>query len=464
MGFFSVKRFIIFWVSVFFLFEFLSPMAFADSTNISCDTINDGDSQEVLQTKLNKCESDIKEQSAMLKAKELQSTNLERDLTILGYKINQSQLEIKARNISILNLDRNIDEKGQAISDLLDQIDRLKVSTAELIKKTNEVESASLVEVILTSKNISDFYQDLGAFDSLEASIGNAVVSINKNKSTEEEHKKDLQNKQDKERELKALQEIDKRKQEVVQVEKNRIFKESKGQEKKYKEILAQKQKLINDIKNKILKITGGGELTFAEALKLVRVAERAIGVRAAFILSILTQESGMDGVIGKDVGRCFYNTPWNNLSATVMSNTQKPSYFYILQNLGKDPNTTPVSCPISRDGQYGGAMGPSQFMPKTWWDIDAQTGYKNRVQSITGSAFASPFDNLDSFTATALYLDDALSGCEEIYKTQALREKCAAAKYYAGANWKRHLNGYGANVAYRAAEFQKDIDTLDSQ
>ncbi|MBI3633793.1 MAG: hypothetical protein HY226_05915 [Candidatus Vogelbacteria bacterium] len=460
-----MKRYFLYSLVVFSLVvSSLAKNAFAESTNISCDTVNDTDSQDVLQIKLNKCESDIKEQAAMLKVKELQSTNLERDLSILGYKINQSKLEIQARDISILNLDRNIDQKGQAIQDLGSRIDSLRASTAELIKKTNEVESASLVEVILTSTNISDFYQDLGSFDSLEASIGNAVTSIRQTKVTEEQHKKDLQDKQEKERELKAVQEIDKRKQEVVETEKNRIFQETKGQEKKYKEVLAQKQKLINDIKNKILKITGGGELTFADALKLVRVAERAIGVRAAFILSILTQESGMDGVIGRDLGKCFYNTPWNNLSATVMSNMQKPSYLYILQNLSKDPNTTPVSCPIASDGQYGGAMGPSQFMPKTWWDIGAQTGYKNRVQSITGSPFASPFDNLDAFTATALYLDDALSGCESIYKTQVSREKCAAAKYYAGANWKRHLNDYGTNVAYRAAEFQKDIDTLDSQ
>ena len=55
--------------------------------------------------------------------------------------------------------------------------------------------------------------------------------------------------------------------------------------------------------------------MKFAEALKLVKVAERAIGVRSAFILSILTQESGIDGVIGQNIGRCFYNTAWNNLS-----------------------------------------------------------------------------------------------------------------------------------------------------
>ena len=146
------------------------------------------------------------------------------------------------------------------------------------------------------------------------------------------------------------------------------------------------------------------------------------------------------------------------------MSSAQKPSFLYIMQNLGLNPDKIPVSCPIAKDGQYGGAMGPAQFMPKTWWDVEKQTGYKSRVERITNSPFASPFDNLDAFTATALYLNDALDGCETLYKTIYSRESCAAAKYYAGKNWRRHMGGYGSRVANRASEFQKDIDILDSQ
>ena len=464
MGFFSVPRI---YVAVFyfmFVFVVFLPGIISADNSISCDAVNDNEPSDVLQARLQKCQDDIKEQVLLLKTKERESTNLERDLSVLGYKINKSRFEIKARNIAILGLDKDIDSKNQSIEDLSGKIDRLRDSTSELIKKTNEIESASLTEVVLTSKNISDFYQDLGAFDFLESSISNAVSSIRHIRSSEEKNKKELQDKQGKERSLKSLQEIEKRKQEVIEREKNRIFQESKGQEKKYKEILNRKLTLVNEIKNKILKITSGAELTFSEALKLVRVAENAIGIRAAFILSILTQESGMDGVIGRNLGKCFYETRWNNLSGTVMSNSQKPSFLYIMRNLGKDPNTTPVSCPVSQGGQYGGAMGPSQFMPKTWWDLDAGTGYKYRVEKVTKSPFASPFENLDAFTATALCLSDALDGCESMYKTTYSRESCAAAKYYAGKNWRGHVNGYGKRVANRANEFQKDIDVIDSQ
>lgn len=462
-NFSATRKISIYFITVLLLALNSSRVAIAVNP-ISCDTINDNEPEEILQARLRQCEVEIKEQTALLNAKALESTNLEKDLSVLGYRINKTKLEIKARNLSILDLDKNIDKKGQTIEELNTRIDHLKDSTSELLKRTNEIESASLVEVLLTSKDISEFYEDLGTFDSLQASIGDAVSSIKKAKSSEEQHKKDLLEKQQKERSLKSLQEIEKRKQEVIEAEKNRILKETKGQEKKYKEILTQKQILVNEIKNRILKITGGGELTFSEALRLVRVAENAVGIRAAFVLAILTQESGMDGVIGRNLGKCFYNTPWNNLSGTVMSNAQKPSFLHLMQSIGRDPNTTPVSCPINRDGQYGGAMGPSQFMPTTWWDINKQTGYKYRVEKVTKSASASPFENLEAFTGTALYLSDALEGCEALYKTTYSRESCAAAKYYAGGNWRRHMNGYGARVASRAVEFQKDIDVIDSQ
>lgn len=108
--------------------------------------------------------------------------------------------------------------------------------------------------------------------------------------------------------------------------------------------------------------------------------------------------------------------------------------------------------------------MGPSQFMPRTWWDVGNETGFKKRVQNLLGISVASPFDNLHAFTATALYLNDSLVGCEKTYRTTYSQESCAAAKYYAGGNWRKFMNSYGASVANRAVEFQKDIDVLDSQ
>jgi hypothetical protein len=88
---------------------------------------------------------------------------------------------------------------------------------------------------------------------------------------------------------------------------------------------------------------------------------------------------------------------------------------------------------------------------------------YKDRVAKITGGNPANPFNNSDAFTATALYLADGLKGCKDIYANLFSQENCAAAKYYAGGNWRNYtkLGRYGYRVAERAANLEKDIETI---
>jgi hypothetical protein len=254
----------------------------------------------------------------------------------------------------------------------------------------------------------------------------------------------------------------DSQKQELADTKKQKteILSVTKGQEAKYRQLAEETKKKAAEIRNRIFRLLGGGELPFGDAVKLAQVAERATGVRAAFILSVLVQESSRDGQsVGGNLGRCYYNTPKKNPSGTVMSSSQKPVFLALMSQLGLDPDKTPVSCPIVSDGAYGGAMGPAQFMPTTW------ELYKNRIAKVTGANPASPFNNLDAFTGTALYLSDGLQGCKSIYSTLFSQENCAAAKYYAGGKWRYYtsVGRYGYRVAERAAQFQQDIEVLDS-
>ena len=63
-------------------------------------------------------------------------------------------------------------------------------------------------------------------------------------------------------------------------------------------------------------------------------------------------------------------------------------------------------------------------------------------------------------------YLKDGLGGCQSAYKTIFSQESCAAAKYYAGGNWRSYMSvgRYGYRVAERAADFEKDIEILDEE
>ncbi|TSD01976.1 MAG: Uncharacterized protein Athens071426_589 [Parcubacteria group bacterium Athens0714_26] len=169
-------------------------------------------------------------------------------------------------------------------------------------------------------------------------------------------------------------------------------------------------------------------------------------------ILAVLTQESAINKIIGSNLGRCYYDDAWpRNPEGKVMRSREAVIFEQIMADLGMNPKTTPVSCPISQDGLYGGAMGPSQFMPSTW------NIYKDRVLAITNTK-ASPFNNADAFIGTALYLKDAGAAGAALSK-----ERIAAARYYAGGNYKRFIWSYGDQVITKAQEYQKDIDIINS-
>jgi len=430
----------------------------------TCESVPDGLPESELKAHLAACEAEIKEQTIKIQATQREATTLERDIDILAYTINRARNEIQKRALTIKKLGNDINAHEGELVKLSAQVKRMKTATGELLRRTNEMDERSLAEIVLSESQLSDAFADGQSFAYIEEALHASFDELRKTREAVELAKAKLKDSHSEESKQKGLKEIEERRTKEQEREKNRLLSLTKKEEEAYQAELRKKQAIALEIKNKILKLTAGGELRFEEALNIARVAEAGTGVRSALVLSILTQESGLGGVIGANLGRCFYNTPWNNNAGTVMSNRQKPSFLAIMRELGMNPDTTPVSCPIVSDGQYGGAMGPSQFMPTTWWDLDTETGYKRRVGKVTGANPPSPFNNVHAFTATALYLSDSISGCSISFGDTYNREACAGAKYYAGGNWSKYMKSYGASVANRAAEFQKDIDFLESQ
>jgi peptidoglycan hydrolase CwlO-like protein len=453
---------------------FFGGIFFAQAnSDISCaqDSL-DGKTDKELQLALEKCEKEIAEQKALLDDKQKDSVTIEFDIAKLDYKINQAKAEIRRRDIKIRQLGKSVVVKEKEIVSLSQKTDNMQASLAELIRKTDELNSYSLVETMLSNESLSDFFVDVDNFDVLKKNLRVSLTEIKDLKSKTENAKEDLKEKERNERGLKITKEAEKRKTASYKSEKKRLLSLNREEEEKYKQTIAEKEKIKNDIRTRMFRTVGGTEISFGDALALVSPYEEKIGVESALVLAVLFQESGANNKIGGNLGRCTYNQPAPNKSGTVMSDSQKPSFLAIMKELGMNPNTKPVSCPIPRDGQYGGAMGPAQFMPKTWWDIDTGYGYKKRIAKVLGIPTPSPFINLDAFTGTALYLSDARDRCagpngfDSTFKILG----CTAAKYYSGlgssgSRLARHMNptySYGYKVAKRAQEFQKDIDLLN--
>ena len=169
----------------------------------------------------------------------------------------------------------------------------------------------------------------------------------------------------------------------------------------------------------------------------------------------MLTQESN----IGKNVGQCYikdtktgdgvYIKTGANAPKT-MNPSQIPDFLQITKELGMDPYQTPVSCVMYSNGApygWGGAMGPSQFIPSTW------ALYAPKVKAATGRT-ANPWDISNAFLATGLYLE-ALGGGKN--------EFSAAMHYFSGASWAKWEEFYGRSVIQIAAQYEEDIRQLEA-
>ncbi|MDO8442960.1 MAG: lytic murein transglycosylase [bacterium] len=437
---------------------FGSALAPIDKGRFSMAAQNEEERKQ-LEEQLTSLEDQISQYQDTIVQYQGQGKSLEGEIKKINAKIASLNLQVKATTLSLKKLNVEIADNKAQIKTTESDIEKNKRVLSYTLQSLYSSGNTSLVEVFLKNFEISDFFDDMKSLTDVQDNLRTALQKVTdlRGQLMDEQEQLALQKKDADE--LKAYQLSQAQVVASTKKEKADLLTATKGQESKFQDLLKQTQLTAAQIRSQIFKLLGGGELPFGEAVKIAQLAEKATGVRAAFILSVLTQESSINSVIGANLGRCFYNTSRNNSSGMVMSNTQKPAFLALMSELGMDPNKTQVSCPIASDGAYGGAMGPAQFMPTTW-DL-----YKNRVGNITGNKPASPFNNADAFTATALYLQDGLASCKTIYKTIFSQENCAAAKYYAGGKWRSYMSvgRYGYRVAERAADFADEIDILNA-
>lgn len=413
----------------------------------------------VLEEQLEKYEKEISDLEGKISENKKLGKTLNSEITRLNSLILKANIKIKAINLNIKTLNAELNETQSKIKTTQSEVDDKKESISVIIQNIYENEKKGNLAMLLSNLRISNLFIEANNLANIQANLSMSLRELVELQNKLSDHKQTLALEKNDAEKLAQYQASQKLTIQKTQEEKSNLLKVTKGKESEYQKSLEATKKAAAEIRSRIFRMLGGGELPFGEAVKIAQVAEKSTGVRAAFILSILTQESSVDGVIGANLGKCYYNTPRSNKSGTVMSNTQKPAFLRIMSELKMDPEKTPVSCPIASDGAYGGAMGPAQFMPTTW------ELYENRISEITGGNPASPFNNLDAFTATALYLKDGLTSCQQTYKTLFSQENCAAAKYYSGARYRSYMSvgRYGYRVADRSAKFQEDIETLSA-
>lgn len=395
--------------------------------------------RSALETQLVALENQITEYESTVADYRKQGKNLQSAVRNFDTQIHKLDLQIRTVELTIKKLDSEIVENGVSVLATEKQLERLRAALGNALQLLAERDSTSNVEAVLRYARLSDFFSSLYDLVLVQDQLRTIVQKTADVRDALTTAREELLTRRSDASTLRQYHDVQKKRALQLKQEKNALLAATKGKETKYQELLSETRKNAAQIRSQIFEFLGGGELTFGDAYKFAKIAETATGVRAALILAVLDRESAL----GQNVGKCGYR---NAMHPT----RDIPIYLALTQALGINPETMTVSC-ANRDGLYGGAMGPAQFIPSTW------NLYSSRVSDITGNNPASPWRNGDAFVATALYLKD--SGVRS--GSSIVEERKAAARYYAGARWQRYLWTYGDRVITRAQQFQQDIDVL---
>ncbi len=418
-----------------------------------CQNLNSADCRTVLE-KCAKYYDDQTQQIAQDLTKTAQQKNtLSTQVSTLKKKIQSLEAQINQGTIVVKGLNFQINDTQKSISKTSSKIEGSQEQITNILRSIYEEDKKPSFEILL-SGNLSDFFSNLAYLESLNSKVSDLMETTKNLQNYLQGQKVKMDGEVNQVQKTMALQSLQKKENEQNKKQQEQYLKLTEAQ---YQQQLKDKQDAEQKsakIKAKLFQTLGVSKVpTFGEALEVAKTAANIVGIRPAFLLAIISQESA----IGKNVGQCVItdiNTGAGKRISTgaatirVMKPTRDvPIFMQITAASGRDPYKTPVSCwiPAYVSGSpsgWGGAMGPAQFIPSTW------NLFADRLQSLLGVA-ADPWGIKDSFTAAGLYLSDLGASAQT-----AGTESRAASRYYGGSS------AYARSVASRASCIQSFIDT----
>jgi membrane-bound lytic murein transglycosylase B len=435
-------------LALLFITLLVSRPVFSQSEEIQANT----EARQALEEELKSIESQINELETQLSTTKGEKKTLANKISQLRKEGDKLRLQIKSSNIKIADLENKLANTAKSIKNNQTKIAELRGDLAEMIRLVQQRDRDFFLLRLFIEGGLSKAFVEANNYQRLSISINNVVQESKKLQRQLAEKQVAYEAQQDDAEKLLAIAKLQQSSLGGKLSEQNNLLEQTKGLELTYQNLLQDNKKRAAQIRSRIYELLGvGTQITFGQAVTIAQATSKQTGVSAAFLLAILTQESNL----GKNVGTC--NRPGDPPEKgwkTIMKPTRDQEPFLaITTELGRDPDVTPVSCPMrNKDGSqlgWGGAMGPAQFIPSTWM------GYKDKVSKLTGKSPADPWDIRDAFMAAALLLKN--NGANGTYDG----EWKAAMRYFSGGTDTRY-RFYGDNVMKLAEKYTHDIADLE--
>ena len=402
------------------------------------------------QKQIEELQKQIEEYQNQIDVTRGQSRTLENEIKQLNAKISQISLEIRGLELSVNKTKLEIGETEKKITESEDALNKHKSALAQYINIAYQNDQRTLTEILLNNDSISDFFNELNNISATQDNLQLTIKDIKDLKAALEEHQNQLEDKRNELEQTKRLQELEQSSLDSSKTKQGKLLKDTKGQESKYQELVKKSQKDIEALRAQISYLVQNG-VTAEEAVKFAQLAAIRTGIRPAYLLAELEQESAL----GSNVGKCHIVDLTSGATRRVTNGQiypkgihptrDLPLFINITTELGMDPFKTPISCGSS----WGGAMGPAQFIPSTWM------GYRDEVANLTGHSLPNPWNVEDAFIAAATKLSkDGASS-----QTRA-GEIAASKRYYCGSatSAKSSCINYANSVQRLADEIEKNL------
>jgi type II secretory pathway pseudopilin PulG len=162
----------------------LPHVLFAQSTD---------DRRAQLQSQLNQLESEIAENQAMVDKLASQGKSLSTEVATLNAQIKKAQLQVQATQVAIKQIDSNISVHQRTITSLSTKLSNEKESLAQILRRTEEIDNMSLVELAFSADDISKLFGDLDSYAFVKQSLGDSYEVITGTKLQAEAEKDELE-------------------------------------------------------------------------------------------------------------------------------------------------------------------------------------------------------------------------------------------------------------------------------
>lgn len=459
----SRRTILLYGLLVVFLFLFGAIKISAQSeteekAELNVEEIND--SMQKVKDEIRQVQEKIDSYAAEVKAQQKKAKTLNRELDIYKNNIYKNELEVQETKLKIKETELEAKETQKRIEEGEKRIEKNREILKNSVKLIYTYEQDSMFEVLITKDNISDFFNEIDAMESVKDGIFETILSLKEEKEGLISKEVELEDAQMQQQELIKVKDQQNERLEELKKQKDELLTFTKGEEKKFQQILEENKNILPSLKSKLHELQSlGNKIKFEDAFSAAKYVGSVTGVRPAYLLGILKVESDLgvntgSGNWNDDMYQCYLRISKIAKTATrkkyyiKRAEDEKSAFMSIVNRL----NIEPDSVKVSREPSYGcgGAMGAAQFIPTTW------LAYEERISSFTGHYPANPWDLTDAIAAMAIKVSDVPGVTSKKYDA----EYDAAGRYLGGANWRsKGLSFYPDRVMLYADLYEKELN-----